>query len=206
MRPRRCAVENPAPSAATTSPSATGFNAATALRRGEPSMSSIEAPNSSEALQCGHGASAVVGLRPRVASMRPRRCAVENRTIPSNGRRIRQVASMRPRRCAVENPGRSRVLPGVVQPLQCGHGAAPWRTGWRDASATLDAGRGFNAATALRRGEPPRGGGGGDRLPGELQCGHGAAPWRTGLNRLPVAWSPDALQCGHGAAPWRTLV
>ena len=133
------------------------FNAATALCRGErlPRLSldgdadvasmrprpwpwrtpqAVAAAVQQASLQCGHGLDAVENRHDSVTPG-PVCCA-----------------SMRPRPSAVENAVRPQRRATSARWLQCGHGLVPWRT----AIVTAAVNRwlvGFNAATALCRGE-----------------------------------------------------
>ncbi len=165
-------------------PTRTGFNAATALRRGELSGPLCKPPpdccfNAATALRRGEPyRRSPDPTQDRRASMRPRRCAVENlparAVLTPRGTSFNAATALR----RGEPVGRvARML--LTMALQCGHGAAPWRTCdvlLRSPHATEASMRPrrcavenlevyvlkarkllrFNAATALRRGEPRR--------------------------------------------------
>ena len=202
-----------------------GFNAATAIGRGEPATD-LSAIAGRMRLQCGHGDVAVencpsiaVTAATLSASMRPRRFAVENRADCTPAAAPR--ASMRPRRFAVENRAALRQR----QPHRRFNAATAMSRGERMATARVDDGHasmrprrfavenreplGMTGRTIvasmrprrLRRGE--RDMACACSTADALQCGHGDSPWRTMLTRTSgpaTAW----LQCGHGDSPWRT--
>ena len=170
-------------------PTCTCFNAATA-------MSPWRTPARGRArrcrrrLQCGHGDSPWRTYdRPVVASDAAAQLQCGHGDSPwrtparacRHGARLGS-ASMRPRRFAVENEliGADCML--TTQALQCGHGDSPWRTSTAQ-SATRPRPGSFNAATAIRRGEPTVDRGR-RRAPTRLQCGHGDSPWRTMHGRV----------------------